>query len=133
LIEEGLSKFDVFTTNVVHCHPSGNKPSLPGEIENCQDWLRKELAIVKPNIILTLGADARNSFRGMGMTMALKEGVRWFNTGFWVNPACSLHVGFYWLRHPASFLYSHADTTEWKNNFRRILDHVHTAKAERIK
>ncbi|WP_306460726.1 uracil-DNA glycosylase family protein [Mycobacterium arosiense] len=35
----GLTKSDIFTTNVVHCHPPNNRPSLPNEIENCRPYL----------------------------------------------------------------------------------------------
>lgn len=56
-----LSK-NLFITNVVHCHPDGNRTSLEKEIENCRDFLSRELELVKPKLIITIGADARRWF-----------------------------------------------------------------------
>lgn len=54
-----LTKESVFTTNVVHCHPPKNRPSLPHEIDNCRPYLAREIAIVAPLLIIGLGRDAR--------------------------------------------------------------------------
>jgi DNA polymerase len=53
-----LTKDQVFTTNVVHCHPPGNRASEPHEIENCSEYLRRELELVGPTLIVGLGRDA---------------------------------------------------------------------------
>ncbi|MBN2445533.1 MAG: uracil-DNA glycosylase [Phycisphaerae bacterium] len=57
----GISKQDVFTTNVVHCHPPDNRASHLHEIANCRPFLRQELKIVKPRLIIGLGQDARTA------------------------------------------------------------------------
>ena len=57
----GKIKSDFFTTNVVHCHPSGNRPSKPQEILNCRMFLIAELELVKPKAIVTLGGDAKSA------------------------------------------------------------------------
>ncbi len=54
-----LAKDAVFTTNVVHCHPPNNRPSLPHEIDNCRPYLSREIDIVAPRLIIGLGRDAR--------------------------------------------------------------------------
>jgi DNA polymerase len=54
----GVLKERVFTTNVVHCHPPGNRPSLPYEVANCREYLEQELAIVRPRLVVGLGKDA---------------------------------------------------------------------------
>ena len=59
LAAAGLPKEAVFTTNVVHCHPPQNRPSLPHEIDNCRPYLHREIAIVEPRLIIALGRDAR--------------------------------------------------------------------------
>jgi uracil-DNA glycosylase len=56
----GLGKEQIFITNIVHCHPPGNRPSRPTEIENCTEYLRRELAAVHPRLVVGLGADARD-------------------------------------------------------------------------
>lgn len=64
LIDQALAaaevrKSDVFITNVVHCHPPSNRPSHEHEITNCRPFLRRELQIVAPKLIIGLGKDAR--------------------------------------------------------------------------
>jgi uracil-DNA glycosylase family 4 len=59
----GLAKSDIFTTNVVHCHPPGNRPSLPHEIKNCRPYLLRELDIVQPRLVVGLGKDASAALR----------------------------------------------------------------------
>jgi uracil-DNA glycosylase len=58
----GFTKADVYTTNVVKCHPPNNRPSLPHEVENCRDYLDQEIEWVNPKIIVCLGKDAWRSF-----------------------------------------------------------------------
>lgn len=52
----------LLVTNVVKCHPPGNRRSDPFEVKNCKPYLDAELDIVKPKIILLLGSDAAKSF-----------------------------------------------------------------------
>jgi uracil-DNA glycosylase len=42
----------------VHCHPPGNRASLPHEKENCSTYLHSELEIVQPRLMIGLGRDA---------------------------------------------------------------------------
>lgn len=59
----GRRKDQLFTTNVVHCHPPDNQPSEPAWIANCADYLRREFAVVRPQLIVGLGEDARSAIR----------------------------------------------------------------------
>ncbi|WP_041317506.1 uracil-DNA glycosylase [Mycolicibacter sinensis] len=56
-----VDKSDLFITNAVHCHPPKNRPSRPYEIENCRPFLRRELELVQPRLVVALGKDARDS------------------------------------------------------------------------
>jgi len=55
-------KENLFITNVVHCHTPNNRPSLHNEIMNCMSFLKQELNLVKPRLIIAIGSDARNWF-----------------------------------------------------------------------
>jgi DNA polymerase len=57
--EAGITKRDVFITNVVHCHPAKNRESLPDWIRNCSPYLSLELTIVQPRVVIGLGQDAK--------------------------------------------------------------------------
>ncbi len=54
----GHQKKDVFISNAVHCHPPKNRASHEHEIVNCSPFLRRELEIVRPRLVITLGRDA---------------------------------------------------------------------------
>ncbi len=54
----GHKKKDVFISNAVHCHPPKNRPSHEHEIVNCAPFLHRELEIVRPRLVITLGRDA---------------------------------------------------------------------------
>lgn len=53
-----LKRADVYISNVVKCRPPNNRKPSTAEIENCKQWLEKEIEIIKPQIILLLGATA---------------------------------------------------------------------------
>lgn len=52
----GLTRNDVFITNVVKCRPPGNRDPLPAEIDTCvKTYLNRQIEIIRPKIIVTLG------------------------------------------------------------------------------
>jgi len=51
----GLSRETVYIANVVKCRPPGNRDPLPYEIQTCRPWLEKQLEIIQPRVIVTLG------------------------------------------------------------------------------
>jgi uracil-DNA glycosylase family 4 len=60
----GLSRDDVFITNVVKCRPPNNRVPLEEEKNSCQQYLIGELDIIKPKIICILGNTAYGSILG---------------------------------------------------------------------
>lgn len=55
LIGSGLSREEVFITNIVKCRPPGNRQPKPSEIETCASYLDRQIRIVRPRFIITLG------------------------------------------------------------------------------
>lgn len=51
----GLTRDDVYIANVVKCRPPGNRDPLPEEIEACAPWLDRQLELVRPRVLVTLG------------------------------------------------------------------------------
>jgi uracil-DNA glycosylase len=65
LLEEiGLARADVFIANVLKCRPPGNRDPLPVEIENCQEYLLRQVELIQPKVICTLGNFATKLLRG---------------------------------------------------------------------
>lgn len=50
-----LSRKDMFITNVLKCHPPGNRDPQPDEISACEPILKRQIEIIKPRFILILG------------------------------------------------------------------------------
>ena len=51
----GLKRDDVYICNVIKCRPPGNRDPLPMEIKNCQKWLDRQLELLAPKMVVTLG------------------------------------------------------------------------------
>lgn len=57
-----LKREDVYLTNICKCRPPENRDPLPKEIQECWPWLEKQIEIINPKIIVTLGKFALNAF-----------------------------------------------------------------------
>lgn len=55
LASAGYKREDVFITNVVKCRPPGNRDPLPEEIQACSQYLDRQIALINPKVIVTLG------------------------------------------------------------------------------
>jgi DNA polymerase len=65
LLEEiGLARADVFICNVLKCRPPGNRDPLPQEIDACQDYLFRQLELIEPRVVCTLGNFSTKLLRG---------------------------------------------------------------------
>lgn len=51
----GIDRQDVYITNVVKCRPPDNRDPLPPELEACAGYLERQIAVINPRIIVTLG------------------------------------------------------------------------------
>ena len=66
----GLSRGQVYLTNLVKCRPTNNRDPKPEEVEECASrWLQAEILMVRPDIIVTLGAFAAKYITGLDDTM----------------------------------------------------------------
>ncbi len=54
----GLDRSDVFICNMLKCRPPGNRHPAPEELEACRDYLSRQLAAIRPRVIVTLGNPA---------------------------------------------------------------------------
>jgi DNA polymerase len=55
LVMIGLQRDDVYITNVVKCRPPGNRDPRSDEIKACRNYLDRQIALIRPKIIITLG------------------------------------------------------------------------------
>jgi len=80
----GLRREDVFITNTIKCRATtneggrlSNRAPSPEEMSNCREYLDRELAIVKPRVMLALGAPAAKSFLGRDFSITRQRGI-WY-------------------------------------------------------
>lgn len=60
----GVSRDDIYITNIVKCRPPKNRVPTTTERDICQEYLKQEISIIKPKIICILGNTAFNSLLG---------------------------------------------------------------------
>jgi uracil-DNA glycosylase len=53
-----LSRADVYITNVLKCRPPMNRDPMPNEVEACSPYLKEQMALVRPKVVLILGRHA---------------------------------------------------------------------------
>src|SRR5438093_370063 len=116
LVEVGLERADVWICNVLKCRPPGNRDPHPVEIENCQDYLMRQLELIEPRVVCTLGNFATKLLRvdNAGITRVHgREEVRVIGTRA---------VRLYPLYHPAAALYTPRMLEVLREDFARIPD-----------
>ena len=95
LEEAGVTRADVFITNVVKCRPPGNRDPLPDEIDICtSNYLQHQIELIDPSIIVTLGRHSMGLFfKGVKITeihgQMRQVGDRYVIPMF--HPAAALH------------------------------------------
>lgn len=95
LEQAGVTRADVWITNVVKCRPPGNRDPLTDEVETCtSNYLQRQIEIVNPSIIVTLGRHSMGLFfKGAKITQIhgqmRKAGDRFVIPMF--HPAAALH------------------------------------------
>ena len=115
LLEEiSLSREDVFVVNTLKCRPPGNRDPLPQEIDNCQDYLFKQIELVQPAVICTLGNFATKLLRRDSTGITRIHGRPEIRT---IGPRA---VRLYPLHHPAAALYKPENLELLRADFLRI-------------
>jgi uracil-DNA glycosylase family 4 len=74
----GLRREDVYIANVVKCRPPGNRTPEPDECETCSPFLMRQIAAIKPKVVVALGATAAKNLLAMNSSLGELRG-RWFD------------------------------------------------------
>ena len=95
LEQAGVTRKDVWITNVVKCRPPGNRDPLPEEIEICTStYLQHQIEIVNPSIIVTLGRFSMGLFFKVAKITQIHGQMRRVGDRFVIamyHPAAALH------------------------------------------
>jgi DNA polymerase len=90
----GLKRGQVYIANVIKCRPTSNRDPLPTEIQNCNPWLERQIELIQPRVIVTLGRySMAKFFPGKSIskihgTAQKRDGVTYFAM---YHPAAALH------------------------------------------
>lgn len=112
--EIGLTRADVFVANVLKCRPPGNRDPLPQEIDSCQDYLFRQLELIEPKVVCTLGNFATKLLRDDMTGITRLHGKAELRQ---IGPRV---VRLYPLFHPAAALYTPAMLATLRADFERI-------------
>src|SRR5207253_4670994 len=114
LAEIGMKRSDVFVANVLKCRPPGNRDPVPSEIENCSGYLARQVDLIEPNVICTLGNFS---------TKLLREdptGITRLHGREEVRTLGHRSVRLYPIYHPAAALYTPRMLETLREDFARL-------------
>jgi DNA polymerase len=112
--EIGLTRADVFVANVLKCRPPGNRDPLPQEIDACQDYLFRQLELIEPRVVCTLGNFSTKLLRGDPTGITRLHGREELRR---IGPR---NVRLYPIYHPAAALYTPAMLATLREDFARL-------------
>jgi len=70
----GLRREDVYIANVVKCRPPGNRTPEPDECETCSPFLMRQITVIKPKVVVALGATAAKNLLAMNSSLGELRG-----------------------------------------------------------
>jgi DNA polymerase len=119
----GLSRGDVYIANVLKCRPPGNRDPQPDEIEACESHLWRQIELIRPTLVATLGNFATKLLSGKPTGITRVHGIPQQVT------LGGNAVTLYPLYHPAAALYTRSMLSVLEEDFARIPQLLGTAAA----
>lgn len=106
----GFRREDIYIANILKCRPPGNRDPLPEEIEACKPLLFKQLEIIGPKIVVTLGSFAARTILGRTVSMSKIH----------AQPVEADNYLIFPTYHPAAALYTRATMALLEEDFRAL-------------
>ena len=95
--EAGMSRADAAVLNVLKCRPPSNRTPARAEVVRCSGWLDRQIALIDPRLVLTLGRTALTWALGAKVTLESVRGQvnEWRGRGLVVSyhPSAALRFG----------------------------------------
>jgi len=121
LAEVEIPRSDVYICNVVKCRPPGNRDPLPEEIEACTPYLREQVELIDPVVVVTLGNWATRFILDRQISISRVRGQRFPWNGRTVIPTF----------HPAAILHGGGENSSQMTALRMDFQAIRQALAER--
>jgi uracil-DNA glycosylase family 4 len=116
LAEIGLERGQCFIANVLKCRPPGNRDPAPLEIEACEGHLSRQIELIQPRVVCSLGNFATKLLSGRPEGITKVRGVPQ------VRELGGRTVFLYPIFHPAAALYTPAMLERLRGDFRALPD-----------
>ncbi len=110
----GLMREHVYIANVIKCRPPGNRDPMPDEIEACESYLFRQIELIEPQVVATLGNFATKLLSGKQTGITRVHGQEQEVT------LGGRRVLLYPLYHPAAALYTPAMLKVLEEDFARL-------------
>jgi uracil-DNA glycosylase len=110
----GLTRDDVFVANVLKSRPPGNRDPQPDEIDACKPYLYKQVELIEPKVVCTLGNFATKLLTRSG------RGIRSVHGRPQIHELGGRRVRIYPICHPAAALRTPAVKAELQEDFARL-------------
>jgi len=118
LSEIGFSRNDVFIGNVLKCRPPRNREPQPKEIQTCTPYLDRQIRIIQPKFIVTLG---NHSTAYIFSKAALPfNGITQARGKFYETSILGMQVTVFPTFHPAAALYNAKYKEQLTNDFQQL-------------
>jgi uracil-DNA glycosylase len=114
LSEIGLTRADVYVANVLKCRPPGNRDPQPEEIEACESHLWRQIELIEPRVVATLGNFATKLLSGRPTGITRVHGQEHETS------LGGRRVLLYPIYHPAAALYTPRMLEVLRSDFARI-------------
>ncbi len=111
LASADLTRQDVYITNIIKCHPPGNRDPKPEEQNACLPYLRAETSLLKPPVIVCLGRIAAQKLIDPHFKITKQHGMWVERKGYWMTA----------VYHPSAILRDPSKLEETKNDFQKII------------
>ncbi|MBQ3510451.1 MAG: uracil-DNA glycosylase [Peptococcaceae bacterium] len=111
LASAGLTRQDVYITNIIKCHPPGNRDPKPEEQEACIPFLRAETTLLRPPVIVCLGRIAAQKLIDPQFKITRQHGTWVHRKGYWMTA----------VYHPSAILRDPSKLEETKKDFQSII------------
>jgi len=121
LAEVEIPRSDVYIGNVVKCRPPGNRDPFPDEIEACTPYLREQIELIDPVVVVTLGNWATRFILDKQVSISRVRGQRFPWNGRTVIPTF----------HPAAILHGGGENSSQMTALRTDFQEIRQALAER--
>ena len=106
----GWSREDIYITNIVKCHPPGNRDPRPEEQEACMPYLKYETWLLQPKILVCLGRVAAQRIIRPDFRITREHGTFLLRKGVWLTA----------VYHPSAILRDETKLPETETDFRAI-------------